>query len=265
MLRFNHVLSQARCIFTFAHAHTAMLRRLLYPCVHQVPLYSIDPDVARYNRLRESGAETAAEEDVVRRQYDFDVVFFGSCSSRRIFILQLLEAELHRRSISLFTKCAQWNSAMFDSSRHAVVSGAKIVLNLHGDERSVMEAHRVNFLLSMGKCVVSERGADPLMDAEYEAAVHLLPRHAAASPGLAADGATGAAGAAGVDQHDHLDEAAATAVSAAAASAIAALLRDQDELLQCRQRARTAYGAIMSNTTPLATAMDAALAAPRAA
>lgn len=49
-----------------------------------------------------------------------------------------------------------------------MVARAKVILNIHGEEGSTLEVHRVNHLLSMGKCVVSERSmVDPTLDRLY--------------------------------------------------------------------------------------------------
>jgi hypothetical protein len=45
---------------------------------------------------------------------------------------------------------------------------SKVVLNVHQDDRSALESHRINNMLALGKCIVSERSVDPALDAEYE-------------------------------------------------------------------------------------------------
>ena len=56
---------------------------------------------------------------------------------------------------------------VYDLSISAVNS--KIVVNIHQYEDSALESHRINNMMSLGKCVISERSrSDPLLDSEYE-------------------------------------------------------------------------------------------------
>lgn len=43
-----------------------------------------------------------------------------------------------------------------------------MVLNIHQDDKSALESHRINNMLALGKCIISERSVDPALDAEYE-------------------------------------------------------------------------------------------------
>eukprot|EP01034_Spumella_vulgaris_P029961 gene29961-37100_t len=45
---------------------------------------------------------------------------------------------------------------------------SKVVVSVHNGPQSVLETHRMNHLLSLGKCVISEQSAlDPALDAQY--------------------------------------------------------------------------------------------------
>lgn len=208
-LRYALVLGAARCILSYSPLHAGLLRDLGYPCVHVVPLYSQYAD--NTSKVYSAGistsssalqTETAAtdggKKDVP--SYDYDFIFFGGCSERRRQVLQQMEAvfplcrsqqerdaailsRINNRdggdsdSISCFSylmSCVSWNTGVFDNMRHRNVQRGRLVVNIHHDEHSVLEAHRLNYLLAQGKCVVSERSDDLLLDAQYERAVRFV-------------------------------------------------------------------------------------------
>ena len=50
-----------------------------------------------------------------------------------------------------------WSNFMFDDDRDFYIQHSKVIINIHTEEGSALELHRVNYLLSLGKCVISER------------------------------------------------------------------------------------------------------------
>ena len=56
--------------------------------------------------------------------------------------------------------------------RDLAVLRTKVVVNTHTEDGSSLEVHRINYLLSMGACIVSERSlTDPELDAYYDDAL----------------------------------------------------------------------------------------------
>ncbi|HTP27208.1 MAG TPA: hypothetical protein VMK12_16340, partial [Anaeromyxobacteraceae bacterium] len=95
-------------------------------------------------------------------QEDIDVLFYGSLCDRRKAILDALRAR-GLRVESVF--------GVYGSARDELIARSKIVLNLHLYEAKVFEIVRVSYLLANGRCVVSERGADPAEETEFQGGV----------------------------------------------------------------------------------------------
>ena len=185
-LRYGLVLSNALCILSYSPLHTQLLRDLGYPCVREVPLYSA---------LTLDDVTAAGE-----LPYKYDFIFFGGCSARRAQLLSALQRDLplcpqslddddsfksniddegsssvqDRDCFRYVLSCVSWQTGVFDAMRHRNVLSSRLVLNIHTDEHSVLEAHRINYLLSLGRCVVSERSDDLVLDARYAAGLRFV-------------------------------------------------------------------------------------------
>jgi hypothetical protein len=122
--------------------------------IQVVPLYS----VSRFDRY----IGTAVE-------YQHDVLFFGSCTQRRIDILNELVILADHYGITVAYVCATIKSVLFAEALDEKILSSRLVINLHAEEGSSLEVHRIIYVLSMGVPVVSERSRfDPETDAEYE-------------------------------------------------------------------------------------------------
>jgi hypothetical protein len=105
------------------------------------------------------------------------IIFAGGGSERRLKILYELKDKLESDFASnpdtftplLFTFFSGgYEHVVFEDDFYLYSLGAKVVLNIHSDENSSLEVHRLIFLLSMGCVVVSERSKhDPDIDSEY--------------------------------------------------------------------------------------------------
>lgn len=84
-------------------------------------------------------------------QQDIDVLFYGSMNSRRQDIMEALQA-VGCNAVTV--------SDVYGHERDALISRARIVLNVHYYETKIFEIARVSYLLTNGKCVVSENGVD---------------------------------------------------------------------------------------------------------
>ena len=95
---------------------------------------------------------------------DIDVLFYGSTSPRRTFILDSLQKSgvvVHRA----------FN--VYGAERDALISRAKIVLNIHYYSTSIFESVRISYLLSNRKTVVSEFNPNGEVDERLRDGVEL--------------------------------------------------------------------------------------------
>lgn len=96
---------------------------------------------------------------------DVDVLFYGSVYERREPVLKALQARGLRLQM-LFN--------VYGAERDAWIARSRIVLNFHGYDACLFEAVRVSWLLGNGACVLSERGSDPGLEADYREAVEFV-------------------------------------------------------------------------------------------
>lgn len=99
-------------------------------------------------------------------QEDLDVLFYGSLNPRRLAALEALKAAGLEVEVAF---------KVFGEARDRLIARSKVVLNLHFYEAKVFEIVRVSYLLANRRCVVSERGADPAEEREFEGAVAFAP------------------------------------------------------------------------------------------
>lgn len=97
---------------------------------------------------------------------------FGSNTPRRNEIIQPLLAILPDHDLKFGGSVGHRGVLPFDYELDLSVSLCELVLNIHGHKNSSLEVHRINYLLSVGQCVVSERSTyEPEVDKDYEDAV----------------------------------------------------------------------------------------------
>jgi len=88
-----------------------------------------------------------------------DVLFVGSINERRGRILRQLARSGARVE-------ARFN--VYGKIRDDLIARSKLVLNVHYPESRVLENVRVSYLLANRKCVDSETGLDPAIEAPLE-------------------------------------------------------------------------------------------------
>jgi len=96
------------------------------------------------------------------RAAEIDVLFYGSMNERRQKIIDALRARGVRVE-AVF--------GAYGAPRDHLISVSRLILNLHYYEARVFEIVRVSYLLANRRAVVSERGADPQEEAEFEPGV----------------------------------------------------------------------------------------------
>ena len=119
--------------------------------------------------IERAGGEEDDEEETVEV---YDIAFFGGSSARRLAFFNRFQEHSERHQFNFRVVCGGWEVALFGDRRDYVVLRSRVVLNIHGTWQSSLELHRIQYLLSMGAAVVSERSAvDPNLDEEYADAV----------------------------------------------------------------------------------------------
>lgn len=109
-----------------------------------------------------------SEMEVVKKCFeDIDVLFYGAMCPKRLAVLGALE-EAGLRVVGV--------SGVYGKERDALISRAKVVLNIHYYDSPIFEIFRVSHLLANGKCVVSEGGGlDPELEEFAEKTTRLVP------------------------------------------------------------------------------------------
>lgn len=119
------------------------------------------------------------------------VLFYGYCSERRREMVRVLRQHYNRddayysppdgsagtppRRVHFQAFCAMLqDESIQDGRREYEVSRADLVLNWQSNPQSVLEVHRLNFLLGRDKCIVSEGGGDEGLRRQYQRAVHFV-------------------------------------------------------------------------------------------
>jgi hypothetical protein len=169
MSHYRHILQHASAVMVYSKAHfndVVKLGRGAEGGIFLVPMYSST-----------TGTLPHSESDVrYRREHgDFsnDLLVLLSWSERRRFMYHRLLQQTSLDNISIIT--TNWTITenqkiefMDTQTREFFSDKSKIFFNFHSSDDSVLETHRINNLLSLGVCIVSEYSrTDPDLDAEY--------------------------------------------------------------------------------------------------
>lgn len=156
--RYLLVLENAVSLWTFSYDVAEMLNMKGLGPVHTLPIYT-------------KASTIPWKASVVDEGEACQVVFFGSGSKRRTVAIRQLYDETESNLIRWTAFCGSWDVSTFDAERDILMKRTDVVVNIHNEDLSVLEVHRINYLLSMGKMVITERGADHKLSAEYDGAV----------------------------------------------------------------------------------------------
>lgn len=97
---------------------------------------------------------------------DIDVLFYGSMNARRRKILE----ELKQRGLNVVALFG-----VYGEKRDAVIARAKVIINIHFYEASIVEIVRISYLLANRKAVVAECSEDSEFAEDLKTAVALAP------------------------------------------------------------------------------------------
>jgi hypothetical protein len=204
--RFHNILSNALAIWNFYQPLTEFFIQSYNFTTNTftIPLYTYERNLTFYQEILpviRAAIRSPGDFDVISSlalptstesssllesnspvEYTPEILFFGSNSGRRMEYLHFISDEFqkHREKIAsptaphpfifrIFT--GSWDRLVFDYERDFYVIYAAVILNINNNNDSVLEAHRLNYLLSLGKCVISERGSDHFLSLYYENAV----------------------------------------------------------------------------------------------
>lgn len=97
---------------------------------------------------------------------DIDVLFYGSINDRRRHVIEALK----QRGLHVFLAFGAYGKP-----RDALISRAKVVLNMHYYDSKIFEVVRCFYLMANAKAIVSEVGDDTLMDDAYRPGLMATP------------------------------------------------------------------------------------------
>ena len=171
---YQRTFSDALAVWCFTHHHRDyLLQRLALPeeRVQVVPIFTRTLSLPSIPTIQSKEYRERAEQaDWALQELDFIVT--GSHSERRADIGNQLHAWSQQNSLTSEIIFGKWTQLPFGEERHLSLALTKVVLNIHADERSSLEVHRINHLLSLSKCIISERSVvDSHTDALYAGAV----------------------------------------------------------------------------------------------
>lgn len=137
--------------------------------INYVPLWSsVDIDNAP------AACVEILDQPSCQAEADVDVLFFGAMTEARKKLCHKVDAavtrlELHGRPTS--HECV---TGVFGAELECKICKAKVIYSDHSRPSAVLEVHRINPLLALGKAVVSASSADNALDAMYGGALKLL-------------------------------------------------------------------------------------------
>jgi hypothetical protein len=156
-----HALSRATAVMTFSQYHKEYLQSQGVKDVSVVPFYHMVND-KMIDTDQDCDLGGADDEPT-------GVLFFGGISERRQSLWPHLVPTMKFSNITHVFFMGGPESFVRDEELDRAVRRSKVVVNFHGCNSSSLAVHRINYLLGMGKCVVSERSSeDAALDAEYE-------------------------------------------------------------------------------------------------
>lgn len=99
---------------------------------------------------------------------DIDVLFYGAMCPRRSVLFDDFSKNTSLKVVFRYND-------LFREEREDLISRSKVVLNIHYWPSASLETHRVEYLCSRGKCVISERSVDSDLDLAYSSCVAFAP------------------------------------------------------------------------------------------
>jgi len=114
------------------------------------------------------------EQPFCQAEADVDVLFFGAMTHARQTLCDKVDAEMSRLELHGRPVSHQCISGVFGAELECSICKAKVIYSDHSRPNAVLEVHRINPLLALGKAVVSASSSDNVLDAIYGGALKLL-------------------------------------------------------------------------------------------
>lgn len=99
---------------------------------------------------------------------DIDVLFYGAKCARRECLFDDFSKNSKLKVVFRYND-------LFHDEREDLISRSRVVLNIHYWPSASLETHRVEYLCSRGKCVISESSLDSELDLKYSSCVVFAP------------------------------------------------------------------------------------------
>jgi hypothetical protein len=147
--KYLHSMTEALQVWDFSFYNAAVLRRR----TNLGNAISVIPAFVRGMQTTDPGTCVAQS---------IDVLFYGHLNERREGILQRLQAA---------NLTVRYEHNVLGAQRDELIRQSKVVLNLHYLPDAALEVHRINPLLVLGKCIVSEPSIDAQLDAHYSSGI----------------------------------------------------------------------------------------------
>jgi len=148
--RYVERLSRARIVWDFSISNVTMFKKMGLTNIHFIPTRVPMCPFFDSNKIKPV--------------QDIDVLFYGAKHQRRSHIENLLK----RKGLQVVFR--YYN--LFGKDRDDLIHRSKVVLNIHYYMESSLETHRIEYLCSKGKCVLSEYSNDHELDNLYKGSVH---------------------------------------------------------------------------------------------
>jgi len=148
--RYVERLSRARIVWDFSISNVTMFKKMGLTNIHFIPTRVPMCPFFDFNKIKPV--------------QDIDVLFYGAKHQRRSHIENLLK----RKGLQVVFR--YYN--LFGKDRDDLIHRSKVVLNIHYYMESSLETHRIEYLCSKGKCVLSEYSNDHELDNLYKGSVH---------------------------------------------------------------------------------------------
>ena len=170
---YNHIVRHAAAVLVYSSAHMKDIRRIgREDGIFLIPMYS-------------KTVHSTQVKNAIRHHREFDTIpndllALMSLSERRQSVLNQLLVASFEDNITIIVpnqKMEIVKQIQFSDiqTRDFLSLQSKIFVNIHQHHESVLETHRVNNLLSLGVCVVSEHSyVDHRLDAEYQDTVYFF-------------------------------------------------------------------------------------------
>lgn len=137
--------------------------------INYVPLWSsVDIDDAP------ASCAEILDQPSCQAEADVDVLFFGAMTEARKNLCDKVDAKVTSLELDGRPVSHECLTGVFGAELECKICKAQVIYSDHSRPGAVLEVHRINPLLALGKAVVSASSADNALDAMYGGAIKML-------------------------------------------------------------------------------------------